>query len=54
MEILEVGVALLLGIESSSGLVKLLREMVLLEMLVLAMLVVEGKTVDLQDVAVVA
>ena len=54
MEVLEVGVALLLGIESSSGLVKLSREMVLSEMSVFAMLVVEGKTVDLEDVAAVA
>ena len=54
MEVLEAGVALLLSIESSSGLVKLSREMVLSEMLVLAMLVVEGKTVELEDVAAVA
>ena len=54
MEMLEVGVVLLLGMESSSGLVKLSREMVCSEMLVLAMLVVEGKMVDLEDVAAVA
>ena len=54
MKVLEVGVALLLGIESSSGLVKLSSEMVLLEMLVLAMLVVEGKTVELEEVAAMA
>ena len=54
MEMLEVGVVLLLGMESSSGLVKLSREMVCSEMLVLAMPVVEGKMVDLEDVAAVA
>ena len=54
MEMLEVGVSLLLGMESSSRLVKLLREMVCSEMLVLARPVVEGKTVDLEDVAAVA
>ena len=37
MEMLEVGVVLLLGIESPSGLLKLLREIVCSKMLVLAM-----------------
>ena len=54
MEMLEVGVSLLLGMESSSRLVKLLREMVCSEMSVLARPVVEGKTVDLEDVAALA
>ena len=54
MEMLEVGVVLLLGIESSSGLVKLSREMVCSKMSVFAMLVVEGRMVDLEDVAALA
>ena len=41
-------------LESSSEIVKLSREMVLSEMLVLAVSVVEGKTIDLGDVAALA
>mgnify|MGYP003331585260 CR=1 FL=1 len=54
MEMLEVDVSLLLGMESSSRLVKLLREMVCSEMSVLARFVLESRVVDLEDLAALA
>ena len=52
MEMLEVDASLLFEMESSSRLVKLLREMVCFEMSVLVRLELESRTVDLEYLAV--
>ena len=54
MELLELDASLVFEMESSSRLMKLLREMVCSEMSLLVRLVLEGRTVDLEDLVALA